>query len=113
LHNLGQRKVAYWIFEPGFNPSTGLGRDANLFLRLIAKGILPLFTPFVKYWSTPGRAARVCTKILTATSGETGVYYDENGHPMQASVQVRDPRFAERVVAETRAFLATASHIDG
>jgi hypothetical protein len=27
---------------------------------------------------------------------------------MQASVQVRDPKFAERVVAETRAFLATA-----
>jgi hypothetical protein len=49
----------------------------------------------------------VCTKILTATSGETGIYYDENGHPMQASVQVRDPTFAERVVAETRAFLAS------
>ena len=61
----------------------------------------------MKYWSTPGRAARVCTKILTATSGETGIYYDENGHPMQASVQVRDPTFAERVVAETRAFLAS------
>jgi hypothetical protein len=30
-----------------------------------------------------------------------------NGHPMQASVQVRDPKFAERVVSETRAFLVT------
>ncbi len=100
-------RLRFNAFEPGFNPSTGLGRDANLFLRLIAKGILPLFAPFVKYWSTPGRAARECTKILTATSGETGVYYDENGHPMQASLQLRDPKFAERVVAETRAFLAT------
>jgi NAD(P)-dependent dehydrogenase (short-subunit alcohol dehydrogenase family) len=100
-------RLRFNAFEPGFNPSTGLGRDANLFLRLIAKGILPLFAPFVKYWSTPGRAARVCTKILTAPSGETGVYYDENGHLMQASVQVRDPKFAERVVAETRALLAT------
>lgn len=72
-------RLRFNAFEPGFNPSTGLGRDANLLLRLIAKGILPLFAPFVKYWSTPGRAARVCTKILTATSGETGVYYDENG----------------------------------
>ena len=100
-------RLRFNAFEPGFNPSTVLGRDANLFLRLTAKGILPLFAPFVKYWSTPGRAARVCTRILTATSGEAGVYYDENGHPMQASVQVRDPKFAERVVAETRALLAT------
>ena len=48
----------------------------------------------------------MCAKILTAPSGETGVYYDENGRPMQASVRVRDPKFAERVVAEARAFLA-------
>jgi NAD(P)-dependent dehydrogenase (short-subunit alcohol dehydrogenase family) len=51
-------RLRFNAFEPGFNPSTALGRDANLFLRLIAKGILPLFAPFVKYWSTPGRAAR-------------------------------------------------------
>lgn len=100
-------RLRFNAFEPGFNPSTGLGRDANLFLRVIAKGILPLFAPFVKYWSTPGRAARVGTRILTDSSSRTGIYYDENGHPMQASAQVRDPKFAERVVAETRAFLAT------
>ena len=52
-------RLRFNAFEPGFNPGTGLGRDANLFLRLIAKGILPLFAPFVKYWSTLGRAARV------------------------------------------------------
>jgi NAD(P)-dependent dehydrogenase (short-subunit alcohol dehydrogenase family) len=100
-------RLRFNAFEPGFNPSTGLGRDANLFLRAIAKGILPLFAPFVKYWSTPGRAARVGTKIVTDSSGNTGIYYDENGLPMQASAQLRDPKFAERVVAETRAFLAT------
>jgi hypothetical protein len=61
----------------------------------------------VKYWSTPKRAARVATKILTDTSGQTGLYYGENGHPMLASTQVRDPKFSDRVVAETRALLAT------
>ena len=66
-------------FEPGFNPSTGLRRDANLSLRVVARGILPAFAPFVKYWSTPGRATRVGTKILTDRSGMTGVYCDENG----------------------------------
>jgi hypothetical protein len=60
----------------------------------------------VKYCSTPTRAARVATKILTDTSGQTGFYYDENGHPMMASTQVRDPAFSDRVVAETRALLA-------
>jgi NAD(P)-dependent dehydrogenase (short-subunit alcohol dehydrogenase family) len=100
-------RLRFNAFEPGFTPSTNLGRDANVFLRLIAKGILPLFAPFVKYWSTPKRAARVATKILTDTSGQTGLYYDENGHPMLASTPVRDPKFCDRVVAETRALLAT------
>jgi len=35
------------------------------------------------------------------------VYYDENGKPMTASAQVRDPAFDARVAAETRALLAT------
>jgi NAD(P)-dependent dehydrogenase (short-subunit alcohol dehydrogenase family) len=102
-------RLRFNAFEPGFNPSTDLGRDANVFLRLLAKGILPLFAPFMKYWSTPKRAGRVATRILTDTSGQTGVYYDENGHPMLASTQVRDPAFSDRVVAETRAFLAAAA----
>lgn len=102
-------RLRFNAFEPGFNPSTGLGRDANVFIRLIAKGILPLFAPFVKYWSTPMRAARVVTKILTDTSGQTSVYYDENGRPMMASAQVRDPAFSNRVVAETRALLANVA----
>jgi len=36
--------------------------------------------------------------------------YDENGKPMLASAQVRDPVFAARYVAETRALLATVSN---
>jgi NAD(P)-dependent dehydrogenase (short-subunit alcohol dehydrogenase family) len=102
-------RLRFNAFEPGFNPSTGLGRDADVFLRLIAKGILPLFAPFVKYWSTPTRAARMATKILTDTSGQTGVYYDENARPMMASTQARDLAFSDRVVAETRALLANVA----
>jgi galactose-1-phosphate uridylyltransferase len=40
-------------------------------------------------------------------SGPTGVYYDEGGHPMLVSALVRDPKFQDRIVAETRALLAT------
>jgi hypothetical protein len=39
-------------------------------------------------------------------SGQTGVYYDEGGHPMEGSTLVCDPNFQDRVVAETRALLA-------
>jgi hypothetical protein len=42
-------------------------------------------------------------------AGATGIYYDERGKPMLGSVQVRDPQFQDRVVAETRALLATVS----
>jgi len=93
--------------ELGFTPNTGLGREANVFLRVVATYILPLLAPHVKYWSTPQRAARVITKILINQSGQTGAYYDEGGHPMLGSTLVRDPAFTSRVVAETRALLST------
>jgi hypothetical protein len=93
--------------EPGFNPGTALHREANVFVRFLSKYILTLLVPFMKYWSTPKRAARVITKALMNESGQTGIYYDDEGHPMPGSTLVRDPNFTARVVAETRALLAT------
>jgi NAD(P)-dependent dehydrogenase (short-subunit alcohol dehydrogenase family) len=100
--------------EPGFNPSTGLGAaDANGIVRLVQRFVVPLIVPllmpFIKILSTSKRAAREITKILIDTSGRTGVYYDEGGRAMQGSVLIRDQKFQDRVVAETRAFLAQHS----
>ena len=100
-------RLRFNAVEPGFNPGTGLGRDASAFLRFVAKHVLGPLAPFIKYWSTPKHAARVITGVLTDESDRTGVYYDENGKPVIGSAQVRDPAFAGRVVAETRALLAT------
>lgn len=94
--------------EPGITPGTGLARDANIVLRFVFGQVLTLLPPFSKYRSTPERAARVIAKILTDESGKSGVYYDEKGHPMLGSEQVRDLKFQDRVVAETRALLASA-----
>jgi hypothetical protein len=91
--------------EPGFSPATGLGRDANVFLRFLGKYVLSPLAPFIKYWSTPARAAKIITNAVLNESGGTGVYYDERGRPMLGSTLVRDPEFQERVVAETRALL--------
>ncbi len=93
--------------EPGFSPATALGREANAPIRFMLKHILPLLVPFMKYWSTPKQAARVIAKVVMNAPGETGVYYDDEGHPMLASALVRDPSFPARVVAETRVLLAT------
>jgi NAD(P)-dependent dehydrogenase (short-subunit alcohol dehydrogenase family) len=100
-------RLRFNALEPGFTPNTGLGREANAFLRFLAHYILPLLAPHIKYWSTPKRAARVATQVLIDASGQTGIYYDEGGHPMLGSALVRDPKFADRVVAETRALLST------
>jgi hypothetical protein len=46
-------------------------------------------------------------------AGVTGVYFDEKGHPMLGSALVRDPKFQDRVVAETRALLSTIPNETG
>jgi NAD(P)-dependent dehydrogenase (short-subunit alcohol dehydrogenase family) len=93
--------------EPGFIPGSNLGRDASMPLRLLSKYLLSPLAPLIKYWSTPTRAGRMITTVLTDDTNQTGVYYDEKGRPMLGSAVVRDPRFQDRVVAETRALLAT------
>lgn len=93
--------------EPGFTPATNLAREAPAPVRFVSKYILTLFAPFVKYWSTPKRAARVITSILTSKLDQTGTYYDDGGQPMLGSVLARDPSFGFRVVTETRALLST------
>lgn len=93
--------------EPGFNPGTSLGRDANPALRFLAKYVLAPIAPMIKYWSTPKRAGRLIAKILTDPADGTGIYYDENGHQMHASKQVSDPTFSDRYITESRALLAS------
>jgi NAD(P)-dependent dehydrogenase (short-subunit alcohol dehydrogenase family) len=100
-------RLRFNAVEPGFNPGTDLGRDANVALRILGKYVLSPLAPMIKYWSNPKRAARVITTVLTDDTDRTGIYYDEAGRPMLGSVLVRDPAFQDRVVAETRALLAT------
>jgi NAD(P)-dependent dehydrogenase (short-subunit alcohol dehydrogenase family) len=100
-------RLRFNAVEPGFSPATGLGRDANVFLRFLSKYVLALLAPYIKYWSTPKRAAQVVTNTVLNESGVTGVYYDEKGQPMLGSTLARDPEFQDRVVAETRTLLAT------
>jgi hypothetical protein len=57
--------------------------------------------------TTSERAARVITAVLINPSKQTGVYYDEGGHPMLGSALVRNPQFQDRIVSKTRALLAS------
>src|SRR3984957_857125 len=94
-------RLRFNAVEPGFNPATGLGRDANVVVRVLLKVLVPvlvpLLMPFMKFMSTTKRAARVITKTPTDPSGQTGIYYDESGQPMAGSTQARDPQFQDRV----------------
>jgi NAD(P)-dependent dehydrogenase (short-subunit alcohol dehydrogenase family) len=102
-------RLRFNAVEPGFSVGTGLGREANAFVRVIAKGLFPLLSPFIKGSTTPGRAGRIITAAVLNDRGETGAYYDERGEPMRGSSLVHDPAFQDRVVAETRAFLAATA----
>lgn len=101
-------RLHFIAVEPGFNPATSLGREGHFFVRFLLKYVLPLFVPVMKYWSTPKQAARVITKALLNESGASGLYYDDKGRPMLGSALVQDSKFTARVVAETRALLATS-----
>ena len=93
--------------EPGITRGTSLGgENTNAILHFIFGQIMAKIPPFSKYSSTPKRSAKVITKILIDTSGKTGVYFDEKGHPMLGSELVQDTKFQDRVVAETREFLS-------
>jgi len=94
--------------EPGITPGTGLG-GANAIVSFIFGQIVTRLPPFRQYRSTPERAAHIITKILTDQSGKTGTYYDEKGEPMSGSALAHDHEFQNRVIAETRAFLAPAA----
>ena len=76
-------RLRFNAVEPGVSVNTGLGRDAGVFVRILAKYFIPLLVPllmpFMKFLSTPKRAGRVITKVLTDASSQTGVYYDEGG----------------------------------
>jgi NAD(P)-dependent dehydrogenase (short-subunit alcohol dehydrogenase family) len=100
-------RLRFNALEPGSIPNTGLGREANVVLRFLLNYILPLLAPFKKNWSSPKRAARVGTKVLINASRQTGIYHDDGGRPVPGSTLVRDPKFQDRVVAETRALLST------
>jgi NAD(P)-dependent dehydrogenase (short-subunit alcohol dehydrogenase family) len=93
--------------EPGVNPDTGLG-GGNAVMRFLFSQIVTRLPPFSRYRSTPDHAARVIAAILTDRSNKTGIYYDEKGEPMTGSALAHDPGFQDRVITETRAFLAEA-----
>lgn len=99
-------RLHFNVVEPGITRGTNLGGEStNAAVRFIFGHLMAILPPFSKFSSTPEKAAEVITKVLTDTSGKTGIYYDEKGRPMQASAQASDAVFQERVVAETKALL--------
>ena len=100
-------RLRFYAFDPGLIPGTGLAREGKGVLLFAWNYVLPLLAHFKKGWSTPKRAGRVVTKIMNDPSGPSGTYFDDGGHPQPGSTFVRDAALADRVVAETRALLAT------
>lgn len=99
-------RLRFNAIEPGVNPGSNLGRDMHPALVAVIKVLAPVMQ-LMPHYTTPTKAARVIARILVSETGETGVYFDENGDPMSGSKQVQDPAFQDRVVAETRALLAS------
>ena len=101
-------RLHYNAVEPGITRGTRLGgEEMNPTIHKIFGYLMSIIPPFSKYSSTPEKSAKTIVKVLTETSGTTGVYFDEKGHPMIGSTLSQDTKFQECVVAETRALLKT------
>jgi hypothetical protein len=88
---------AFNAFEPGFNPSTGLGtRDQRLHTPL-AEIRTPAARALYEVLEQP--EARLVTKILINESCQTGLYYDDGRRPMLGSALVCDRSSRIGVVA--------------
>lgn len=98
-------RLHFNAIEPGITRGTNLG-GANAIISFIFGYLMAILPPFSKYSSTAKKSAKVITNILTDTSGKSGIYFDEKGQPMRGSDLANDPKFQDRVVAETRALLA-------
>lgn len=100
-------RLHFNVVEPGITRGTNLGGEStNAFVRFLFGHLMSIIPPFSTYSSTPKKSAKVITTVLTDESGKTGVYFDEKGQPMLGSELARDPKFQEKVVAETRALLS-------
>lgn len=99
-------RLRFRAVEPGVTPGSNLTREMSAPMRAFSRMVSP-FAPLIPHYSTPKRAARLITQVLTDPAEATGTYCDENGRPMRASTQVSEPDYSDRYVAETRALLAT------
>jgi NAD(P)-dependent dehydrogenase (short-subunit alcohol dehydrogenase family) len=100
------KRLHFNAVEPGITRGTGLGGEStNSVVRFIFGYLMAIIPPFSHYSSTPEKSARVIAQVVMDKMGQTGIYFNEKGHPMMASELSRDPSFQDRVVAETRALL--------
>ncbi|MBS1565114.1 MAG: SDR family NAD(P)-dependent oxidoreductase [Bacteroidetes bacterium] len=101
----------YNAVEPGITRGTNLGGEStNAFVRFLFGHLMAIIPPFSRYSSTPEKSGKVIAKILTDTTGKTGIYFDEKGRPMQGSSLASNPAFQDRVIAETRTLLSTVKY---
>lgn len=100
-------RLRFNTVEPGITPGTGLGGVNNPLLVFLFSQVITRLPPFSRYRSTPERSARTITHVLTDSSGKTGVYFDEKGKPMHGSALAHNLGFQDRLLAETREFLAS------
>ena len=99
-------RLRYNAVEPGITRGTKLGSEGvNPIVHKIFGYLMSVIPPFSKYSSTPEQSAKTITSVLTASSGKTGIYFDEKGNPMRGSALSQDTRFQDSIVAETRALL--------
>lgn len=75
LKKTHQSHILVNVFDPGFIPGTGLGRDSSPIARFIWFNILPMFSHFSKGIHTADASGKALTKLISNIS-ISGKYFD-------------------------------------
>lgn len=103
-----QPATAFFSFDPGLMPGTGLARQQGAIVKLAWRHLLPRLVRVLPGASTPARSAAVASRLLATGLGTaaSGSYFDFSGARREPSELAREAWVAKDLIRTSDALVA-------
>ena len=105
----------FLCIDPGLMPGTGLARSYSLPMRIVWSSVMRLAVPFMADTSSPARSAATVAWLLHEKGLKNGATYSYTRELAKAkwlAPGATDPVLAEKILADTDAFLESQARVD-